>query len=163
MARSSASQLDWLEMLDASTSSSEAPPVSPSASPGSEVDLLTTAATSRSSIADWLASFGPAGSSGKTCRTFSAESTQPLSPPSSGRWCNSGMASRGECSTLDTSEFHSGAVGSSLWQVLEEQPPPERYFLSPRAAAGILKRAERRGKKLPEPLRRALVAVAAVK
>lgn len=70
------------------------------------------------------------------------------------------MASPGECWTLDISEFHSDAVESSLWQVLEEQPPPERYFLSPRAAAGILKRSSRRGKKLPAPLVEALVAVA---
>jgi hypothetical protein len=37
---------------------------------------------------------------------------------------------------------------------------PERFFLSPRAAAGILRRAERRRRELPRALREALVALA---
>ena len=72
----------------------------------------------------------------------------------------SGMASRGECLTLAMPEFHSAAVESFLWQVLEAQPLPERYFLSPRACAGILRRAAKRGKTLPERLVAALEAVA---
>jgi hypothetical protein len=37
---------------------------------------------------------------------------------------------------------------------------PQRFFLSQRACAGILRRASDRGKKLPEPLEKALAAVA---
>jgi hypothetical protein len=37
---------------------------------------------------------------------------------------------------------------------------PPRFFLSPKACAGILRRAEKRGKKLPEALDRALRAAA---
>lgn len=49
----------------------------------------------------------------------------------------------------------------NLSQVLE--PPenvPQKYFLSAKAAAGILRRAEKRGKVLPEQLGVALRAVA---
>ena len=43
-----------------------------------------------------------------------------------------------------------------LSQVLEKGSIPERYFLSPKACAGILRRAEKRGKKLPPMLQDAL-------
>lgn len=45
--------------------------------------------------------------------------------------------------------------------MLEKGPIQPKYYLSPRACEGILRRAERRGKKLPEPLRAALESVAA--
>ena len=44
---------------------------------------------------------------------------------------------------------------SSLPDVLEATVP-SRFFLSPKAAAGILRRAEKRGKPVPAPLERAL-------
>ena len=44
----------------------------------------------------------------------------------------------------------------TLSEVLETGPVPERYFLSAAACAGILRRAERRGKKLPAHLEAAL-------
>jgi hypothetical protein len=37
---------------------------------------------------------------------------------------------------------------------------PQRFFLSPKACAGILRRAAKRGKKLPEALEAALQAAA---
>lgn len=48
-----------------------------------------------------------------------------------------------------------------LSEVLETQVA-SKYFLSPKACAGILRRAEKRGKELPEQLARALMAVAAL-
>ena len=48
----------------------------------------------------------------------------------------------------------------NLSEILETSQVPHRYFLSPKACAGILRRAEKRGKELPEMLRRALQAVA---
>ena len=48
----------------------------------------------------------------------------------------------------------------TLSEVLESGHIPTRYFLSPKACAGILRRAEKRGKELPEALRIALEAVA---
>lgn len=47
------------------------------------------------------------------------------------------------------------AVESTLSQILEANVP-EKYYLSAKACEGILRRAERRGKKLPEMLEMAL-------
>src|SRR5215469_2415733 len=66
----------------------------------------------------------------------------------------------GLCWTRNTSEFRSGGVACSLSQILETGPVDPRYFLSPRACSGILRRAEKRGRQLPDPLRLALEAVA---
>ncbi len=51
---------------------------------------------------------------------------------------------------------------SRLSQIWEACPPP-RYSLSARACQGILNRAERRGKKLPEQLEAALIAQSALR
>jgi hypothetical protein len=75
---------------------------------------------------------------------------------SSGRWENSGMGGPTACLTLNTSEFHSDAVASSLSDVLETSGVPAKYSLSPKACAGILRRAEKRGRVLPVALSRAL-------
>jgi len=78
--------------------------------------------------------------------------------PSSGRWLNSGIAVAGECWTLKTSESHSDAEECFLSDVLQETGEIlPRYYLSPTAAAGILKRAEKRGKKMPDALKDALL------
>jgi hypothetical protein len=58
------------------------------------------------------------------------------------------------------SEWPNDAAVCLLSQVLETGSTPERYFLSPKACGGILRRAEKRGKKLPERLMLALKAVA---
>ena len=47
-----------------------------------------------------------------------------------------------------------------LSSVLETGPIPEGFFLSAKACAGILRRAEKRGKTLPQQLEAALTAVA---
>lgn len=61
----------------------------------------------------------------------------------------------GECSTRVFGEYPNVAEESGLSQILEENVP-QKYFLSARACAGVLRRAERRGKKLPEILETAL-------
>lgn len=48
----------------------------------------------------------------------------------------------------------------SLSSVLERGPVGRQYYLSPKACAGILRRAEKRGKELPPALKRALQEVA---
>lgn len=48
---------------------------------------------------------------------------------------------------------------SYLSQILENNPD-EKYYLSPRACQGILRRAEKRGKDLPPQLKEALEAQA---
>ena len=65
-------------------------------------------------------------------------------------------ALRGELSTLNTGECPSVAVESRLSWILEDNVP-EKYYLSAKACQGILNRASRRGKALPEILRTALL------
>lgn len=64
--------------------------------------------------------------------------------------------SPGELTTLNFGECPSVAVESHLSQILEENPLP-KYSLSEKACAGILRRAENRGKELPEVLKTALI------
>ena len=70
-----------------------------------------------------------------------------------------GAQSHGGCSTPNFSEWPNDAAVCSLWQVLETDAVPRKYFLSVKACAGILRRAERRGKALPPMLEAALRAV----
>ena len=58
------------------------------------------------------------------------------------------------------SSWPNDAVVCSLSEVLVRGSIPQQYYLSSRACAGILRRAEVRGKALPIPLLRALQAVA---
>ena len=75
----------------------------------------------------------------------------------SGRWPNSGILLDGGSLMLNTSEFPSDAKeSSSLADVLEETAP-QKYYLSPKACEGILRRANKRGKELPQELTNALV------
>jgi hypothetical protein len=62
----------------------------------------------------------------------------------------------------NTSEYRNDGGGSSpsLAEVLETGTVPTHYYLSPRACSGILRRAAKRGKKLPEALEAALKAIA---
>jgi hypothetical protein len=69
------------------------------------------------------------------------------------------MGSLTEFLTLSTLEYPNDAVESSLLDVLETGPVPQKFFLSPTACEGILRRAANRNKKLPELLEHALVAV----
>lgn len=81
--------------------------------------------------------------------------------PSSGRWMTSGLRiSRGVYLIADGLEYpNAGGACSSLPDVLEVSVA-RKYFLSPRAATGILRRAAKRGKKLPEHLEATLISVA---
>ena len=58
--------------------------------------------------------------------------------------------------TPNISAWPNDAAVCSLSQVLESDSIPLRYFLSDKACAGILRRAEARGKTLPEQLLSAL-------
>ncbi len=80
--------------------------------------------------------------------------------PSSGRWGNSGMGGPTQALTLNTLVWRNDASVCSLSDVLETGPVPQKYYLSARAARGILRRAEKRGKELPLRLREALQSVA---
>lgn len=62
----------------------------------------------------------------------------------------------GECMMRNTGECPNAAVVSRLSQILEVTPQ-EKYSLSAKACQGILRRAERRGKDLPEMLKTVLL------
>ena len=64
-------------------------------------------------------------------------------------------ASRGECLTRNIGESPSAARESTLSQILQANAPG-KYYLSPRACLGILRRAEKREKPLPGILEEAL-------
>ena len=61
----------------------------------------------------------------------------------------------GGASTLNTGVSPKDAKESSLSQILQADPPL-KYYLSPKACLGILRRAFERGKELPKKLERAL-------
>ena len=52
-------------------------------------------------------------------------------------------------------EYPSEERGSTLWEIIETDVPL-KYYLSPKACSGILRRAAKRGKELPKPLKEAL-------
>ena len=60
-----------------------------------------------------------------------------------------------EFSTLNTGPFPSEEQESTLSQILLAEVP-EKYYLSPKACLGKLRRASARGKELPEVLKKAL-------
>ena len=145
-------------------SSAAASPAKTSASPGNEPDSrrANDRPSSSSSCGSPMSLFGPEGmSSLRTYPDFFPASVAAISPSFSRRWPSSGFTtSPGVCWTADISECPSGGgVSSCLADVLQDSVAP-KYFLSPRAAAGILRRAEKRGRELPEHLMMALLSVA---
>ena len=134
-------------------------PANPSASPDCERDWLTRVATLPSLSLRSLHAIAPSGWYGRTSPA-SFQIAQALSEPSSVDWQNSGMGGPTEFWTLNLPEFHSGAVACSLSDVLETGDLPQRFFLSATACKGILRRAAKRGKDLPQQLAHALKAVA---
>jgi hypothetical protein len=71
------------------------------------------------------------------------------------------MGSPTECWTLKTSESPNVAVVFLLSDVLETGDVPQKFYLSPKACEGVLRRAEKRGKALPPQLKSALEKTAA--
>ena len=65
----------------------------------------------------------------------------------------------GASSMLNTGASRKEEHESSLSQILEDSPHP-RYYLSPKACLGILRRSKVRGKPLPKRLEAALLAQA---
>jgi hypothetical protein len=132
--------------------------------PDSAEDSPTLAEVSRWSSSDWRKHYVLAGSSGKTSPAFCRRTEEGLLEPSSGRWANSGMGGPTESWTRSMCEWTDTLVPSpsdggvcSLSHVLEDsRDVPERFYLSPKACVGILRRAERRGKALPPLLLEAL-------
>ncbi len=147
--------------------SAEEHPVSPSATPDSALDWMTRVANSCSPLVPLLQGIGPAGWFGRTSPASCPATEDGTLVPSSGSWASSGMGSPTEFLTLSLCEWtatlapsHSDGSVCSLSDVLVTGEVPQRYFLSAKACAGILRRAEARGRALPPHLLAALKAVA---
>lgn len=104
----------------------------------------------------------PSGYSSKMFPDFTLLGKDWISGLFSVGWATSGMVYRGDVWMLSFSDSPNDASGCSLSDILEDHVP-QRFFLSVRAARGILDRSERRGVKLPQVLRDALIATAGSK
>ncbi len=139
---------------------SEERPANPSALRGSAKGFMTPEAASCLRFLKSLNATDLDGLSGKTSPASCHPTEEGILVPSSGRWGSWGMGGPTASSTLNGSEWPRDAAVCSLSDVLETSDVPPRYFLSQKACAGIIRRAERRGKELPTMLRRALEQVA---
>ena len=149
-------------------SSSEGPRARDSASRESRMDLMTREAPSASPIANFLRLCVPGGSCGKTSPVFSVQ----IKGMTSGRSCEklmkSGILSHGECWTLNMCEwtdtlapFRKEDDVSSLSDILVPiSDVPQKYYLSRKSCSGLLRRAEARGRALPDVLQQVLVVQA---
>ena len=157
----------------------EEAPAKPLAWLDSETAYQTPGVTLPSNSSECVTNLTLTGSSGRTCQESLVPETMLLdvfSPhllalmPHSFWAEGSGGRTRvwlldpkeqqpGEFSTLNISESPNDAVECSLSAILIPNAPA-RYYLSAKACAGILRRAENRGKKLPERLETVLRSVA---
>ena len=120
---------------------------------------LESAADSGTSSIEYYRKLNLSGLSSKMSPAYYPAPEEEILPPSFKGWRNSGMALPGGFLTLNTSEFPSAASVCLLSDILETDVPP-KYYLSAKACRGILRRAERRGKKLPAALAAALASAA---
>jgi hypothetical protein len=146
--------------MDQLTFLSEEPLVSPSQSQDLEKDWTMNVVTYRSNSLNLLNENAHDGWFGRTSPASCHLTEEKTLAPSSGRWGKSGMGSHTEFLTLNTSEWPKDADVCLLSDTLETGDVPQRFYLSAKACAGILRRAERRGKSLPQPLQQALLSVA---
>lgn len=163
-------------MSQSSMFSSEEPPARVSASPEKEAAWTIRVLSWRGDFLTLLQSIARAGFFGRTCpASYQAgamrrQQIQEIPANDGGkpqtltpflpRFANAGIVAPGRCWTLNTVEWRNGAGVCSLSDILETGKLPQRFFLTPKACRGILRRAARRGKELPETLRIALEAVA---
>ncbi len=134
--------------------------VSHSVSPDCDKDSATHAAASCLLILKSLNVTDLDGLSGKMSPASCHPTEEGILEPSSGRWGTWGMGGPTGSWTHNGSEWPKDAAVCSLSQTLEQGPLPPRFYLSQKACAGILRRAEKRGKELPPMLEQALKAVA---
>ncbi len=121
-------------------------------SPASEADFSST-------LFALHPSFVPVGWYSKTYPDYFRRAKGGIWESSSERWRTQGIAARGECWTRSGSESPNAAAVCSLSDILM-QDVPQRFYLSQRAARGILRRCEKRGRTLPMHLTLALEELA---
>lgn len=108
----------------------------------------------------YLVELYPPLSFSKTYQVYSLQTEEEILESSFKRWPNSGMVWDGVCLTADISESPSLVNECTLLDVVMIQDVPLKYFLSPNAARGILRRVENQGRKLFPPLWKALTLLA---
>ena len=161
--------MEQLELFSTSelTSSQEERPARTCRSPESVAEWQRAATPAQASPSSSYAlpeSFDPDMCYGRTWRVVSTERTPPTSCDSSPRLMNAGILAHGECWTRSMCEWTGWIVPSrrdggvcGLSDVLDGmQPRLLKYFLSPTALRGILRRADARGKALPTLLAAAI-------
>ena len=136
------------------TSSSEDHPASPSVSQEHGQDSTGRADSCGSMFGQYVKSVRD-GSSGRTSPGRCHQAEGRISDACSSPWMTSGMVSHGGYWTRNTSEWPSGAVVSTLSEALETSVPG-KYSLNAKACDGIIRRAEKRGKSLPDGCEEAL-------
>jgi hypothetical protein len=131
-----------------------------SASPDNAGDSVTTAAASPSPGLTLWGDTDPEPSSSRTFRASSAALMGWTGTPSYVHWENSGTGGPTGFATLNGSECRSvaGECSSSPSTLADILTPtaPDRFSLSARAAAGIMRRSAKRGRRLPAELEVAL-------
>ena len=138
----------------------EEPHVNLSQSRDLEKDLMTLEETSPLSNLRLLKEHLPGGYSWKPSPESCHQTEDGTLEPSSGHWQNSGMGSPTAFLTLKASESRNAAAECSLSDILEDAGNvPPRFYLTPKACKGILRRAENRKREIPAALREALESV----
>lgn len=146
------------------TSSPEDSHVRTSASPANEPDWMASEVAFSLSSYEFWRSLGLRGSYLRTSMrcyraltALEAETSVSCWP----RWLSAGIASPGGFSTVAISDSPNDVRECSLSDIQLTGDVPRRFFLSQRAAAGILRRAEKRGVKIAEPIWSTLCSLAA--
>lgn len=134
-------------------------PVQPSQSQGLGKELNQIEETSHLSLYSLLKDLIPHGLFGKTCLGSCHQTEEKILEPSSEVWQNAGMGSPTGFLTLNIYEHngfpeqsHKCEGVSSLSDILETGDVQQKYYLTENACLGILRRAGRKGKKLPKNL-----------
>jgi len=113
------------------------------------------------SLLDCLAKDAPELFYSRTFTAFLIHIKDKTSAPLFDHWPNSGILSDGVCLTARTLESPSRANESTLSGVIKTKPVPQKYFLTPSAAKGMLRRVKQMGRNLFPPLRESLETLAA--
>lgn len=147
------------KMWEQLTLFSEEPPARETASPAKEREWMTHVLNWPSTISAFALSLAQGGSSGRMSPAYFRCEEDGTLVSFSKRFRNAGMGMPTDAWMLNSSVSPSDAKESFFADILETGDVPQRYYLTPQACAGILRRAKARGKTLPVPLRKALEAV----
>jgi len=118
-------------------------------------DYLESEADSGGSFIEFCKKLAQAGLLSRMSPASCQTTKDGIWEPCSRRWGSLGIGGPTGCLTANISEWPNDADVCSLSAILE-MDVPEKYYLSAKAASGILRRAKKRGKELPTLLGTAL-------